>query len=334
MTQFQNDFLKTHQMLTAYNSQQFVGQFIDTFIRGYGLVTAYIVSIEPYQFDSHTSTVNLIVNTPLGQEFIKVNTRDLVGIRPHVDPIQDEFHYQSQYHDPSSIRIPISNNTVFPDPSSIGITQIPESNTDRQGIMGIISDISGVGSAINTVKSVIEGFNTARSVILEIANNTDLTLTKVSEDISHGGWAVTPQGQIPPQKALVFGAQSSGGSLFTGTEGSITYTGDGIQLTAYWDNPWAGNNSCDLKLTGPKAGNYKINKECGAGNTNAHMRYELFPSTTTTPQTKKNKSYSSGSISAVARIPDSMEVWWIGANGSVQDAFWYAGQQWKRFELA
>ncbi|WP_179861948.1 aegerolysin family protein [Bacillus wiedmannii] len=200
--------------------------------------------------------------------------------------------------------------------------------------MGIISDISGVGSAINTVKSVIEGFNTARSVILEIANNTDLTLTKVSEDISHGGWAVTPQGQIPPQKALVFGAQSSGGSLFTGTEGSITYTGDGIQLTAYWDNPWAGNNSCDLKLTGPKAGNYKINKECGAGNTNAHMRYELFPSTTTTPQTKKNKSYSSGSISAVARIPDSMEVWWIGANGSVQDAFWYAGQQWKRFELA
>ncbi|EEM32055.1 hypothetical protein bthur0003_54400 [Bacillus thuringiensis serovar thuringiensis str. T01001] len=29
-----------------------------------------------------------------------------------------------------------------------------------------------------------------------------------------------------------------------------------------------------------------------------------------------------------------MEVWWIGANGSVQDAYWYEGSQWKQFELA
>jgi hypothetical protein len=29
-----------------------------------------------------------------------------------------------------------------------------------------------------------------------------------------------------------------------------------------------------------------------------------------------------------------MEVWWVGANGSVQDAFWYEGGQWQRFELA
>jgi hypothetical protein len=29
-----------------------------------------------------------------------------------------------------------------------------------------------------------------------------------------------------------------------------------------------------------------------------------------------------------------MEVWWIGANGSVQDAFWYDNSTWQRFELA
>jgi hypothetical protein len=29
-----------------------------------------------------------------------------------------------------------------------------------------------------------------------------------------------------------------------------------------------------------------------------------------------------------------MEVWWIGANGSVQAAFWYEGAQWQRYELA
>jgi hypothetical protein len=28
-----------------------------------------------------------------------------------------------------------------------------------------------------------------------------------------------------------------------------------------------------------------------------------------------------------------MEIWWIGPNGSVQDAFWYEGGQWGRFEL-
>jgi hypothetical protein len=29
-----------------------------------------------------------------------------------------------------------------------------------------------------------------------------------------------------------------------------------------------------------------------------------------------------------------MEIFWTGANGSVQDAFWYEGNQWIRFELA
>lgn len=28
-------------------------------------------------------------------------------------------------------------------------------------------------------------------------------------------------------------------------------------------------------------------------------------------------------ITAVSRIPNSMEVWWVGANGSIQDAYWY-----------
>jgi len=29
-----------------------------------------------------------------------------------------------------------------------------------------------------------------------------------------------------------------------------------------------------------------------------------------------------------------MEVWWVAPNGSVQDAYWYEGAQWQRFELA
>jgi CubicO group peptidase (beta-lactamase class C family) len=41
-----------------------------------------------------------------------------------------------------------------------------------------------------------------------------------------------------------------------------------------------------------------------------------------------------GGIAAVSRIPNSMEVWWIGQDGSVYDAYWYEGGQWNQFILA
>ena len=41
-----------------------------------------------------------------------------------------------------------------------------------------------------------------------------------------------------------------------------------------------------------------------------------------------------GGITAVSRIPNSLELWWVGANGSIQDAYWYEGFNWARFELA
>ena len=44
-------------------------------------------------------------------------------------------------------------------------------------------------------------------------------------------------------------------------------------------------------------------------------------------------SYSK-TIAAVSRIPNSMEFWWIGADGSVNDAFWYDGASWQTFQLA
>ena len=39
-------------------------------------------------------------------------------------------------------------------------------------------------------------------------------------------------------------------------------------------------------------------------------------------------------IAAVSRIPNSMELWWIAPNGSVQGAYWYGGGNWQRYELA
>src|SRR5258706_161893 len=60
--------------------------------------------------------------------------------------------------------------------------------------------------------------------------------------------------------------------------------------------------------------------------TNSWKQFEL-PST--------SNGSANGGIAAVSRIPNSMEIWWIGANGSVQDAFWYEGQEhWGQFEIA
>ena len=43
---------------------------------------------------------------------------------------------------------------------------------------------------------------------------------------------------------------------------------------------------------------------------------------------------SSSGIVAVSRIPESMEIWWIGIDGSVQGAFWYqADSTWHRYPV-
>ncbi|MER6789693.1 hypothetical protein ABT330_34640 [Streptomyces sp. NPDC000658] len=43
---------------------------------------------------------------------------------------------------------------------------------------------------------------------------------------------------------------------------------------------------------------------------------------------------ASGSVASVSRVPGSMELWYVGANGSVQDRFWYEGAKWQGFERA
>ncbi|MED2485619.1 hypothetical protein P4185_32800, partial [Bacillus thuringiensis] len=48
----------------------------------------------------------------------------------------------------------------------------------------------------------------------------------------------------------------------------------------------------------------------------------------------EHHSSNNKNISAISRIPTSMEVWWIGASGSIKDAYWYEGSQWNQFELA
>jgi hypothetical protein len=143
------------------------------------------------------------------------------------------------------------------------------------GFIEVINDVKAIAQAITAVSDALSKVNTPRSCILEIDNNTDLTLTKVSEHFDSGGWGVTPERQIPPRKALIFGAQSPGGALFVGAIGNIAFEGGGVRVSAMWANPFIGANQSDFPLSG---GNdrYGVDHETGVGNTDAHMRYELF----------------------------------------------------------
>jgi len=93
---------------------------------------------------------------------------------------------------------------------------------------------------------------------------------------SHGGFAEPPNQEIPPGQLDLFGSQSKGGSLFTGTEGKITYESpDSYFLRVSWDNPWLGGNECSSRIDGEKTIAFKSKSICGSGDTSAHMKYEV-----------------------------------------------------------
>ena len=136
-----------------------------------------------------------------------------------------------------------------------------------------IAIVKAGAEAINAVKPYIAPGS--RSVLLEVDNSTNENLWAVSGGHWHGGFGLLPRGRIAPVSYDVFGSKSKG--YWTGTEGRVVYAGNGFNLTVYWNNPWAGSNKCNATLSGPRAAYYRVFWACGAGNKNAHMRYELFP---------------------------------------------------------
>lgn len=130
--------------------------------------------------------------------------------------------------------------------------------------------------AVRDVRSVIEALNGARSVIVTIKNNTskDYQLLRTHHD--HGGFATPAPGLLKSRETIVFGSQSSAGSIATGTEGSVTYMCEGLEVTLKWDNPFAGSNSADVDCTGPKTNAFRVVAQAGSGNQGAKFGFDLF----------------------------------------------------------
>jgi hypothetical protein len=143
--------------------------------------------------------------------------------------------------------------------------------------MAVVEIVAAGAASAQALSAIISQLNGARSVVIEIDNNTNTILRRVRDHHDHGGFAVTPSSNIPPQHADIFGAQSNSFSLGTGTEGNVVYTFDGLaELTISWVNPFVGGNESRGAVSGGQLALFRIVTTTGVGNTAAHMRYELF----------------------------------------------------------
>jgi Matrixin len=152
-------------------------------------------------------------------------------------------------------------------------------------------------SLIDAASTVAQGSDI--TAVSRIQNCMDVWWVAPNGSVQHAGWAGSTwaRNEIAPASS----ARPGGMAAVSRIPG---------HLEVYWVGPLGSIESA-----------YWLE-----ANAQGWQQYQLAPAGSAAPNTK---------IAAVSRIPTSIEVWWIGPNGSVQDAFWYDGQvSWKYFELA
>jgi len=130
-----------------------------------------------------------------------------------------------------------------------------------------LQNIADATTAFKTIeqniRTIINDLVPTAAMTLELYNYTDAPLIKIEEHLSWGGWVAAglPSDQIPPRNALILGGYGKP----TGTQGYITYAGDGFKVTASWDDPLIGDNSCNFTISGANAFKYHLNHEVSRG---------------------------------------------------------------------
>lgn len=113
--------------------------------------------------------------------------------------------------------------------------------------------------------------NAARSTTIIFTNKTNFSLFCNKANLAHGIWRVYFPQIIQPGQTVSWTSESNG--IMTGTEG-VTYFNiydvynknaqvDG-SIVIYWNNPYVGNNSCNLSAP-PSFG---LNYQCSTGENN------------------------------------------------------------------
>jgi hypothetical protein len=148
-----------------------------------------------------------------------------------------------------------------------------------EAVSGFVHDVR---STLEDIQKIAEILNENRSCTIEVDNNTKLRLQVERRSTSHGKFAdPLPQEHIDAEQANVYGAQSDGGSIWTGTEGSVTYMSDSfapqpIRFILHFDNPYFGSNSAGAIRMGPGCDPlFTVAADAGAGNQHAPMRFTI-----------------------------------------------------------
>ena len=145
-------------------------------------------------------------------------------------------------------------------------------------LVEVAAVVGAAAAASDAFINVTKALNGARSVVIEVDNHTFGKMRRVRAHHIHGGFAVTPSSEVPPKMADIFGSQSKSFSVGTGTEGGIGYVIDGAsgELSIEWVNPFVGENRTRQSVSGGNLALFRIVNTTGAGNENAHMRFEVF----------------------------------------------------------
>jgi hypothetical protein len=142
---------------------------------------------------------------------------------------------------------------------------------------GVIAAIGDAADVANKVAQIVQLLNEARSVVLKVENLTDHDFTYLNSHHVHGGFAADPSRVIPPDEVGIFGSVSDAGSIATGTQGFVSYTGFEVRVNISWTNPYWGSNSAQISVEGPRAGYYKATTFAGRGNRQAEIKYAVGP---------------------------------------------------------
>lgn len=150
--------------------------------------------------------------------------------------------------------------------------------------MSVVESVAAGVAIIEGVRRLLSG----TSAVIEVDNNAPFPLRRVAVDHDHGGFAKLPLDVIAPNSVDVFGSQADAGSIGTGTTGSVSYVGDGLEMLIGWIVPFSGENETNVGPTtgfggkpfgrglgGTNASRFLVIHEAGNGSDKVHIRFRL-----------------------------------------------------------
>jgi len=103
------------------------------------------------------------------------------------------------------------------------------------------------------LKEVLDLLTADHTVEIEFENNTNQALSLIDTYHDSGRFSNTPDDQVPPNAASVFGSEDSSGSIGTGAIGTAVYalgakngSPDQLMLALFWSNPAVGSRRAGI----------------------------------------------------------------------------------------